>query len=362
MEYSRGTFLMARPGITYQDVVKTAQQLVGQGKIPTIESIRRILGTGSTTTIAPYLRDWKARQNQTQQLATKEKIPEELVSLLKGLWERVMDQAEEKIQHIREKSTEEIHTLRQKMDVFSQEHQRTQKQYHQLQQHHQALSNDKLSLEQAIIRYETQQSVSQNEFNNLNQRLKDQQEHINELQRLNQQAQSNLDHYRESSREQRLKEQQQYEQQIKTLEHSLRQTTEEVMELKKHQDQSLKKLQHTHESYSTLQHEHQKLTAISEEMRTQLTLTQEKFTAALQAEKQSTAYAQEHQQKLEKFQNEIFALQKENALLKQKLSTLAKQLSETVHQNKTLVHEKWVLGQEKAQLIGQFKQLEATLN
>jgi len=30
-------------------------------------------------------------------------------------------------------------------------------------------------------------------------------------------------------------------------------------------------------------------------------------------------------------------------------------------QNKLLAHEKWILGEEKAQLIGQMKQLKSTL-
>ena len=41
---------MARSGINYHDVAKTAQKIVGQGKAPTIELIRAQLGTGSNST------------------------------------------------------------------------------------------------------------------------------------------------------------------------------------------------------------------------------------------------------------------------------------------------------------------------
>jgi hypothetical protein len=68
---------MARPGINYHDVADAAQQLTGQGKNPTIEGIRAFLGTGSSSTIAPHLRDWKSKQGETQRLASKEpsKLP-----------------------------------------------------------------------------------------------------------------------------------------------------------------------------------------------------------------------------------------------------------------------------------------------
>lgn len=47
----------------------------------------------------------------------------------------------------------------------------------------------------------------------LAQQLQGKQDHIDELNRLHKQAQLNLEHYHESSREQRLMEQQRYEQQ-----------------------------------------------------------------------------------------------------------------------------------------------------
>ena len=91
---------MARPGVTYTDVSLAAQQLVASGRAPTIETIRIALGTGSNSTLGAHLRTWKANQNQTQQIASKENIPEELIVVLKGLWERVMNQSEDKIQTI----------------------------------------------------------------------------------------------------------------------------------------------------------------------------------------------------------------------------------------------------------------------
>ena len=91
---------MAKPGVTYLEVSNAAQQLAASGKVPTIEAIRIALGTGSNSTLGTHLRTWKASQSQTQRVATKENLPEELVATMKGLWELVMNQSEEKIQTI----------------------------------------------------------------------------------------------------------------------------------------------------------------------------------------------------------------------------------------------------------------------
>lgn len=48
----------------------------------------------------------------------------------------------------------------------------------------------------------------------------------------------------------------------------------------------------------------------------------------------------------------------ENAVLAQQSITMKKELDEVLGQNKVLAHDKWILGQEKAQLYGQLKQLE----
>lgn len=51
---------MARPGVTYSEVVQAAAELTGQGKNPTIEQVRLIIGNGSNSTLANHLRRWKA--------------------------------------------------------------------------------------------------------------------------------------------------------------------------------------------------------------------------------------------------------------------------------------------------------------
>ena len=93
---------MGRPGITYHDVANAAQQVTTADNNPTIESVRAILKTGSSSTIAQHLRDWKAKQSDTFALASKEKIPEELVAALKGLWQKLVTESEEQVEIIKQ--------------------------------------------------------------------------------------------------------------------------------------------------------------------------------------------------------------------------------------------------------------------
>ncbi|WP_169728165.1 DNA-binding protein, partial [Massilia alkalitolerans] len=52
---------MARAGILYSHVAKAAAQLTAAGKNATVDTVREALGgTGSKSTIAPMLKQWKA--------------------------------------------------------------------------------------------------------------------------------------------------------------------------------------------------------------------------------------------------------------------------------------------------------------
>jgi len=50
---------MGRPGITQKDVEQAANELRSRGKNPTVDNVRELLGTGSKSTITRHLRRWK---------------------------------------------------------------------------------------------------------------------------------------------------------------------------------------------------------------------------------------------------------------------------------------------------------------
>ena len=114
---------MARPGISYVEVAHCAQQLIARGDEPTIERVRAQLKTGSNSTIGAHLRAWRAKQDPLHQFATREKIPEELIILLKGLWERIIAQAENQLETLKNETQHEKEQTRQTLQQYQQDNQ-----------------------------------------------------------------------------------------------------------------------------------------------------------------------------------------------------------------------------------------------
>lgn len=122
---------MARPGVTYKDIATAASELKGQGRSITIDNVRSILGTGSIGTINNHLRKWKDAQTSTNKIAVKENIPEELIALVKGLWERVCAQSIEQFTPLETRYQQEVAQLKQEVDKYKNNNQRWQKLYDQ---------------------------------------------------------------------------------------------------------------------------------------------------------------------------------------------------------------------------------------
>lgn len=140
---------MARPGITYYDVANVALTIKGQGKNVTVENIRAMLGTGSISTINNHLRKWKALQTHTE-TSSKDNLPIELVSMLKGLWERVTIHSVEQFIPIEEKLKQDINQLTQALEKYKNNNRRWQKLYYRWQQEKAKFANEKNNLIQTI--------------------------------------------------------------------------------------------------------------------------------------------------------------------------------------------------------------------
>lgn len=89
---------MARAGILYSDVARAAAKLVEGGKNPTVDSVRDALGdTGSKSTIGPFLKRWKAEQQDA--IAEAESgLPAPLLQAVKGLHQHMQAEASQQIE------------------------------------------------------------------------------------------------------------------------------------------------------------------------------------------------------------------------------------------------------------------------
>lgn len=318
---------MARNGISYQEVANAAQQLVAAGKNPTIEAIRGILGTGSNSTISALFRDWKAKQDLSQQTATKENLPPELIATLKGLWEHVMLQADNKI----ESHSLETQTIIDKLNFHNQELQQQnnywQQQHLQLSSQHDKLTRDYAAAEKAVLEVKHELIISVEKHSAAELQNQERLALITELQRQNQQAQANLEHYRTASAEQRASDQLRFEQQHSQLETNL---------------------QIAYQKLTEVQHENQRNLFLIENLTAQLS-EQKNLYNDLQQQKQARENVQ---------QTAIIELQTSQALLLQAQENLKSELKNTQQQLADTTKEKWLLSQEIALLYGQVKQLD----
>jgi Plasmid replication region DNA-binding N-term len=350
---------MTRPGVTYFDVANIAQQLIASGYEPTIERIRSQLKTGSNTTIGTHLRIWRSKRDTLQQLATKEKIPEELVILLKGLWERVMGQAEAQVDAIKNETRQDLEQQKQTIQQLQEKNARLQQSELQLKQSHDSLAQEKIVLEKIITDMKTEMAALQAKQNGLLNQLTEKQARIEELHKQNKQTQANLEHYRAASLEQLQLDQQRAEQQQRELAQTMQQLKMENESLR----QQKIRLQQLHDqlqlTLTNIRADYCNIRQHTENMSTNLI---EANKALAQKSESQQHWQSQHDKvytKLEEQMKMTAALQAHNAVLSQQIVAIKKD-SETIYeQNKVLAHDKWMLGQEKAQLFGQLKQWES---
>lgn len=88
---------MGRNGVSYLDISKAAFELQGRGINPTVDAVREILGTGSKSTIGPYLKQWRNKQEEGGQKAS---LPQELSSVVKGLYIQLQEKADAKVNEL----------------------------------------------------------------------------------------------------------------------------------------------------------------------------------------------------------------------------------------------------------------------
>ncbi len=352
---------MARPGVTYQDVVNAANELKGQNKNVTIENVRAILGTGSIGTINNHLRKWKTIQDSSHKIAAKENLPEELISLLKGLWEGVVTQSTERFIPIEEALQQEILDLKTELEKYKTNNQRWQQLFNQWQQEKTKLVNDKLTLEQALEFKQKENDALTIKQDHLLQQLQEKQARIDELHRLHKQSQDNLEHYRESAREQRLQDQQQHEQQKQQLQFEIKTLTGQLVM----QREKTLSFQQQHQilqlSFTASEKNYAEAQVQLQQVNAELKETEKAKTEFLSASQNWQNQYQALEKILNEKTNQLIDSETEAKLLSQQLIDSKQALSATQDQNKLLAHEKWDLIQEKSQLEGQLKQMQKTI-
>jgi len=102
--------LMARPGITKEQVFETADEIRDEGGIPTITAVRDRLGKkGSYSTYSRYLQEWRDTQNPAP---TPPPTPDSVSAIARRLWSEAWRLAAEELETEKQKWEKEKKLLR----------------------------------------------------------------------------------------------------------------------------------------------------------------------------------------------------------------------------------------------------------
>lgn len=349
---------MARAGVTYFDIAQAAEAIKGRGEEPTVDRVRAELGTGSKSTIAPLLKRWRAEAGEEVDTGG---LPKDLVDALRGLHERVQQEAEIKVREFRscfeadaerlQAAMAEIQTLNTRLKEelddltnqleISEEQNRTLKEGQE--QSRLALAKAEIQREEGALRIAELQHTMQE----LKQESRDIRQHFEHFQ------QRTADD-RERERDQFRRDNAQLQGHLSTLKSQLA-TTElkfsECRDAYERQQQSLESL--TEERQQMLQ-QLVELRAEGESLRQRLVEQQD-----LLAERHTEIESQRG--KFTVLASEKVVLEKEIALLKASAGKLETALASERQKAEHLVDENRVILQEKAILQGQFNQLERSL-
>jgi len=230
---------MARPGITYPEVAHAATQLIEQKVRPSIEAIRRILGTGSNSTISRHLREWIKTQGVQAEL--EQGLPDSLLIAVRGIYDGMREQATSQLTKMTAEKDQMVSHLKTSMDL--------------LETKQAQLTQEKVSLQTTVNQERQERSALERQLENkkqesdkqaadnhlLMERLSDKHAEIEQLNQLLKHTQSNLDHYRETLRQERLSDKQTFEEKIAVLENQRHlqqgqtsEAREEIARLKQH--------------------------------------------------------------------------------------------------------------------------------
>jgi chromosome segregation ATPase len=222
---------VARPGVTYLDVAKTAIKLVEQKVHPSIEEVRKALGAGSNSTINRHLREWHSKH--PYQAEMEQGLPEPLLLAVKGIYEGIKEESINKINIIENGSKSALAELKTKLTELETEHNKFIQANKLLENTVNERQEEILALQRRLDVLEQALDKKATESNTLQDRLEDKKVEVDTLKQQLKNAQGNLDHYRETIRQTRETENNLLNGQIKNLENQLHQqqsTAEKVAE------------------------------------------------------------------------------------------------------------------------------------
>jgi hypothetical protein len=350
---------MGRIGITYEDVEGAIAELQGKQKHATVDNVRAILGTGSKSTIARFLREWKSRRGLNSQ--DENRLPSELLAIVMGLWDALCGKADTQVQESRQEAETKVATIQQQLSHARHLEAELRLKIHTLEEtlHQQA---EEIRLLKAQLITETQEKIRITErAAAFDARCNENRAENQRLHQLLNHVQENLEHYQTST--QRLREEQSFltEKQRNEYEQKLAARVAQVNVATAEKAALQAELTQFKKAYDLLENEHQGMTTQYAEIRSQyesLKMTQDKIQQDYDArDRQNQLQATE----LAALQRTVMELQLTLKARDEKIVSIDGLLTSAHEKIETLRHDNQFTLQEKASLSGQLKQLQAMM-
>ena len=108
---------MGRIGISYQDVATAILKLQEQSKPPTVDNVREVLKTGSKSTIARLLREWK-QQHGLLKNHNDGNLPTELMGMIKEFWLKLQNKTDGSADNHQQEYDATLHGIQQQLNQY----------------------------------------------------------------------------------------------------------------------------------------------------------------------------------------------------------------------------------------------------
>lgn len=345
---------MGRIGISSAEVEEAALQLQGQGRVPTIDNVREMIGSGSKTTISQYLKAWKAKQ-----VDPRSSLPQELMALVTGLWERLQSEADQRIDNI---VVEHSNNLAALQSILVNEQSRVNSLQAELQESLVACEKHRSEKEEWEQQWSMEQIAHgklQLQYQSISQQVEDSKMENTRLHQLANNMQSNVEHYQRAMQQLRIdqtmeneKQQAVYHQDILSLKQQLSSVNTAYYAVQRQYDEHLVKYQQLAQSVEKQEQLYEALNEDYKRTHHDAICFKERSELLQHALNEKTQEIVEKNQLMKGYESQI-------ALLSDQTHRLQEQIKLSQDQIELLVNEKWDLIQKKSQLEGFLHQATA---
>jgi chromosome segregation ATPase len=207
---------MARGGINKAVVQKARDALLARGENPSIDAIRIELGnTGSKTTIHRYLKEIDTHDPRPD--ASRERLSDELSSLVAGILDRLMEEGSEAIHHAQAQFNEQKAAIEANLEVAKADLASLKRQFDSQHAALEAQTAELQTLHTSLQSELTRNARLSQQCSDLEVRVAEKDEQIRSLEEKHLHARDALEHYRSAVKTQRDQDQRRHEDQQKQL-------------------------------------------------------------------------------------------------------------------------------------------------